>query len=72
MSYAELRQSVFRLATYLRDDLQIHVGDTVVGYVPNCVEAVIAFLACASIGAIWSAASCDFGVTAVLDRFIQI
>ncbi|KAJ2746647.1 hypothetical protein GGI20_001148 [Coemansia sp. BCRC 34301] len=47
-------------------------GDRVAGYVPNVAEAVVAFLAAASIGAIWSSTSTDFGITAVLDRFAQI
>ena len=43
-----------------------------VGYVPNCALAVEAMLAAVSVGAIWSSASPDFGVTGVLDRFSQI
>ncbi|XP_021563842.1 acetoacetyl-CoA synthetase isoform X1 [Carlito syrichta] len=47
-------------------------GDRVVGYLPNCAHAVEAMLASASIGAIWSSTSPDFGVNGVLDRFSQI
>ena len=47
-------------------------GDRVVAYVPNVVEAVAAFLACASVGAIWSSCSPDFGARGVVDRFAQI
>ena len=47
-------------------------GDRVAGYLPNMPEAIIAMLATASIGAIWSSASPDFGVQGVLDRFGQI
>ena len=47
-------------------------GDKVVGYVPNCALSVEAMLAAVSLGAIWSSASPDFGVTGVLDRFSQI
>src|SRR5262249_55536959 len=47
-------------------------GDRVAGYVPNAPGAVIAALATASIGAIWSSCSPDFGVQGVLDRFGQI
>ena len=47
-------------------------GDRVVAYVPNVVEAVAAFLACASIGAVWSSCSPDFGARSVVDRFAQI
>jgi acetoacetyl-CoA synthetase len=47
-------------------------GDRVAGYLPNMPEAIIALLATASLGAIWSSASPDFGVQGVLDRFGQI
>ncbi|MDQ1485282.1 MAG: acetoacetyl-CoA synthetase [Actinomycetota bacterium] len=47
-------------------------GDRVVGYLPNCVEAVVAFLAAASIGAIWSSCPPEFGADAALSRFSQI
>ncbi len=47
-------------------------GDRVVAYMPNIPETIIAFLACASLGAIWSSSSPDFGSPSVLDRFLQI
>ena len=47
-------------------------GDRVAAYAPNIPETLVAFLATASLGAIWSSCSPDFGVTAVLDRFRQI
>jgi acetoacetyl-CoA synthetase len=47
-------------------------GDRVAGFLPNMPEAIIAMLAAASLGAIWSSASPDFGVQGVLDRFGQI
>jgi acetoacetyl-CoA synthetase len=47
-------------------------GDRVVAYMPNIAETVASFLACASIGAIWSSASPDFGARSVVDRFAQI
>ena len=47
-------------------------GDRVVAYLPNVPEAVVAFLACASIGAVWSSCSPDFGAGSVVDRFAQI
>jgi acetoacetyl-CoA synthetase len=47
-------------------------GDRVVAYLPNIEEAVAAFLAAASLGAIWSSASPDFGARSVVDRFAQI
>src|SRR5699024_10820912 len=50
----------------------VEKGDRVVAYMPNIPETVIAFLACASIGAIWSVCSPDFGTESVLERFKQI
>ncbi|QQK80359.1 acetoacetate--CoA ligase [Salicibibacter cibi] len=50
----------------------IKPGDRVVAYLPNIPEATVAFLACASIGAVWSSASPDFGSRTVVDRFQQI
>ena len=47
-------------------------GDRVVAYLPNVAEAVVAFLATASIGAVWSSASPDFGAGSLIDRFAQI
>ena len=59
------------MATGLRQ-LGVEPGDRVVAYMPNIPESVIAFLACASIGATWSSCSPDFGVRSVVDRFSQI
>jgi acetoacetyl-CoA synthetase len=67
----ELRAEVAKLAGGLRS-LGVTVGDRVVAYMPNVPEAVAAMLACASIGAIWSSCSPDFGVRSVVDRFAQI
>ena len=47
-------------------------GDRVVAYMPNIPETIAAFLACASIGAVWSSCSPDFGARSVVDRFAQI
>ena len=47
-------------------------GDRVAAYVPNVPEALVAFLACVSVGAVWSSCSPDFGVGSVVDRFAQI
>jgi acetoacetyl-CoA synthetase len=69
--YAELRAEVARVAAGLRSS-GVGAGDRVAGYVPNIPEAAIAMLATASIGAIWSSCSPDFGVHGVLDRFGQI
>jgi acetoacetyl-CoA synthetase len=52
--------------------LGVERGDRVVAYVPNTPEAVVAFLATASLGAIWSSASPDFGPGSIVDRFAQI
>lgn len=52
--------------------LGVQKGDRVVGYVANIYETVVAFLATASLGAIWSSASPDFGTESVIDRFTQI
>ena len=47
-------------------------GDRVAGYLPNCPEAVVGFLASASIGAVWSCCSPELGARSVIDRFKQI
>jgi acetoacetyl-CoA synthetase len=62
---------VSRLAQALRNS-GVRAGDRVAAYLPNIPGAVIAMLAAASIGAIWSSCSPDFGVQGVLDRFGQI
>lgn len=66
-----LRDQVARFAAWLRA-MGIRAGDRVAAYLPNIPEAVIAFLACASIGAVWSSCAPDIGTTAALDRFRQI
>ncbi|MCW2706009.1 MAG: acsA1 [Blastococcus sp.] len=71
MSWASLRGQVGAFAATLRR-LGVQRGDRVAGYLPNVPEAVIAFLAAASIGAVWSSCAPDFGSRAVLDRFAQI
>ncbi len=71
LSYAELADRVARArAGLLR--LGVGRGDRVAALLPNGVEAVVAFLATASLGAIWSSCSPEFGVQSVLDRFRQI
>jgi acetoacetyl-CoA synthetase len=67
----ELRQAVAAFADGLRS-LGVERGDRVAAYIPNCAEALVGFLATASIGAIWSSCSPDFGVGSVVDRFAQI
>jgi acetoacetyl-CoA synthetase len=71
MTYAELYDEVARLAKSLRQ-AGVVAGDRVAGYVPNMPQAVMGMLAAASIGAIWSSCSPDFGIKGVLDRFGQI
>lgn len=71
VTWAELRQKVGSIAQELRR-LGIQRGDRVVAYMPNIPETIMAFLACASIGAIWSSCSPDFGTNSVIDRFKQI
>jgi acetoacetyl-CoA synthetase len=71
VSHDELRELVARMrAGLLR--LGVGRGDRVVALLPNCVEALAAFLAVASLGAIWSSCSPDFGTRAVRDRFAQL
>jgi len=71
LSYAELREEVARVRAGLVR-LGVGRGDRVAAYVPNIPEALIAFLATASLGAIWSSCSPDFGAPSVIDRFGQI
>jgi acetoacetyl-CoA synthetase len=71
VSWAQLRRDVGALAATLKR-LGISRGDRVASYMPNRSETVIAFLASASIGAIWSSCAPDMGVSVVLDRFKQI
>ena len=71
MSWQELGRQVRILAMQLRA-MGIEPGDRVVSYMPNLPETVIAMLATASVGAIWSSAAPEFGVKTVLDRFTQI
>ncbi|MBI4967275.1 MAG: acetoacetate--CoA ligase [Rhodospirillales bacterium] len=71
VSWRTLTDQVSQAAQGLKA-LGVKPGDRVAAYLPNMPEAVIAMLAAASIGAIWSSASPDFGVQGVLDRFGQI
>jgi len=71
LSWGELRQQVAALAAALRE-MGVERGDRVVAYLPNIPEAIVAFLATASIGAVWSSCSPDFGPASVVDRFAQI
>ncbi|HET7454193.1 MAG TPA: acetoacetate--CoA ligase [Solirubrobacterales bacterium] len=71
MRWGELRRQVAAVAAGLRG-LGVGRGDRVVAYMPNIPEAIVAFLATASIGAVWSSCSPDFGPASVVDRFAQI
>jgi acetoacetyl-CoA synthetase len=71
LSWGELRAQVAATAAGLRA-LGVGRGDRVVAYLPNIPEAIVAFLASASIGAVWSSCSPDFGPASVIDRFAQI
>ncbi|MCS6810682.1 MAG: acetoacetate--CoA ligase [Tepidimonas sp.] len=71
LGWRALQQQVAALATALQR-LGVQTGDRVVAYLPNRPETVVAFLACASLGAIWSVCAPDMGTAAVLDRFGQI
>ncbi len=70
-TWGELRSLTRRIAAGLRA-LGVQRGDRVVAYMPNIPETAAAFLATASIGAIWSSCSPDFGARSVIDRFAQI
>ncbi len=71
MSWAELRVRVASVAAALRA-MGVGPGDRVVAYMPNIPETLIAFLATASLGGVWSSCSPDFGTRSVIDRFMQI
>jgi acetoacetyl-CoA synthetase len=71
VSWGELQEKTAAFAAGLRE-MGVGRGDRVAAYLPNIPEAVIALLACASIGAVWSSCSPDFGAGSVVDRFKQI
>jgi acetoacetyl-CoA synthetase len=71
VTWGELRAQVAGIAAGLRA-LGVEKGDRVAAYMPNIPEAIAAFLATASIGAVWSSCSPDFGARSVIDRFEQI
>ena len=72
LTFAALYEAVARLAVQALREAGVSVGDRVAGFMPNMPETIIAMLATASLGAIWSSTSPDFGVAGVLDRFTQI
>ena len=71
LTYAELYSQVASVAAALRG-MGVQKGDRVVAYLPNIPQALVAFLAAASLGATWSSCSPDFGTRSVVDRFQQI
>jgi len=71
LTYAQLNSQVASMARALRG-FGVVTGDRVAGFVPNMPQAIIAMLATASIGAVWSSCSPDFGLSGVYDRFGQI
>ena len=71
VSWTELRRQVGSLAAELRR-LGIRPGDRVSAYLPNIPQAIVALLASAAVGAVWTSCAPDFGARSVLDRFRQI
>lgn len=71
VSWSSLEKQTAAIAHYLKS-IGVQKGDRVVAYASNIPETVAAFLACASIGAIWSSCSPEFGMMSVIDRFKQI
>jgi len=71
LSHGELYRRVAGLAAALRGR-SVTAGDRVAGFMPNTADTLVAMLATASIGAVWSSCSPDFGINGVLDRFGQI
>ncbi len=71
LSWPELQRQAGALALALRG-MGVQAGDRVGAVLPNTPHTVVAFLACASLGAIWSLCSPDMGPVAILDRFSQI
>jgi acetoacetyl-CoA synthetase len=71
MTWPELRRQVAAMALHLQAQ-GVQPGDRVAAYLPNIPEAMVAFLATASVGGVWSICAPDMGTNAVLDRFKQI
>ena len=71
ITWNDLYEKVCKFSSYLKS-LDLEKGDRVAAYVPNKIESIISFLACAKIGVIWSSCSPDFGSQGVVDRFKQI
>ena len=71
ITWKDLYEKVCKFSFYLKT-LDLKKGDRVAAYVPNKIESIISFLACAKNGIIWSSCSPDFGTHGVVDRFKQI
>jgi acetoacetyl-CoA synthetase len=71
LTWPDLRRQAASLSLTLQE-LGVQPGDRVAAYLPNGPQALVAFIACASIGAVWSVCAPDMGSNAVLDRFRQI
>ena len=71
ITWNDLYKKVCKLSAYLKT-LGVKKGDRIGAYVPNKIESVVSFLACAKNGIIWSSCSPDFGAQGVIDRFKQI
>ncbi len=71
ISWDKLYNKVCKFSNYLKS-IGLKKGDRVAAYVPNKIESIISFLACAKNGIIWSSCSPDFGAQGVIDRFKQI
>ncbi|SFC68733.1 acetoacetyl-CoA synthetase [Nocardioides terrae] len=71
LTWRELRDQVARARRALVD-LGVRPGDRVAGYLPNTPEALVAFLAAAGLGAVWTSCAIEFGPRSVIDRFGQV
>ena len=71
LTWRELREQVARARRVLVD-LGVKAGDRVAGYLPNTPEALVAFLAAAGLGAVWTSCAIEFGPRSVIDRFGQV
>ena len=70
-TWSELNVDIIKISKFLKK-IGIKKNDRIAAYLPNCIETIEAFLASASIGAIWSSCSPDFGTKGVVERFSQI
>jgi acetoacetyl-CoA synthetase len=71
VTWGELKAETAALSAFLTEE-GVKPGDRVAGYLPNCPEAVVGLLASASIGAVWTCCSPEFGARAVIERFAQV